>query len=178
MVLYLKYKLRLFWYWIILGEDGMLRISKLADYGTVVMVYLTSRAQNLCNARDIAQHTHITVPMVSKLLKRLTTAGLLCSVRGVNGGYRLQREASGISVAEIIYALDENRGLTECSLHPNECSLQGVCRVQGNWRLISQAIEAALDSVSLEMLARPRLQAADLEIIRHLNFGVLHGEKQ
>lgn len=132
----------------------MLRISKLADYGTVVMVFLAKHIQKVCNARDIAEQTHITTPMVSKLLKRLTAAGLLISIRGVSGGYRLQREASLISVAEIIYALEDNRGLTECS-QPNACSLQHVCHVQGNWRLISQAIEAALGSVTLEMLARP-----------------------
>ena len=133
----------------------MLRISKLADYGTVVMVYLAKQPQALCNARDIAEHTHITIPMVSKLLKRLTGAGLLVSVRGVAGGYRLQRAAELVSVADIIYALEDNRGLTECSLQPNTCSLQAVCHIQGNWRLISQTIEAALSSLSLEMLAKP-----------------------
>ncbi|KTD20698.1 SUF system Fe-S cluster assembly regulator [Legionella londiniensis] len=146
----------------------MLRISKLADYGTVVMVYLARRPQVLCNARDIAAHTHLSVPTVSKLLKRLTAAGLLSSARGVAGGYRLQRPASDISVAEIIYALEEFRGLTECSTHPNECSLQGVCHVQGNWRLISKAIEAALSNVSLEALAKPSLQMVNVEGIKQL----------
>ncbi|AHE67827.1 SUF system Fe-S cluster assembly regulator [Legionella oakridgensis] len=150
----------------------MLRISKLADYGTVVMVYLAKRSQQVCNARDIAMHTHLTIPTVSKLLKRLTSAGLLMSVRGVTGGYRLQRPAGEISVAEIIYALEENRGLTECSTHPNECSLQGVCHIQGNWRLISQAIESALHSVSLEELAKPSLQAVDLERIKQISLGM------
>lgn len=154
----------------------MLRISKMADYGTVVMVYLARRQQALCNARDIAQHTHVPAPMASKLLKRLTAAGLLISVRGVSGGYRLQREAAAISVAEIIYALEDNRGLTECSLQPNECSLQGVCHIQGNWRLISRAIEAALGSVSLEMLARPNLEAVDIDKVRQLaSIGVNRG---
>ncbi len=153
----------------------MLRISKLADYGTVVMVYLAKRAQMLCNARDIAFHTHLTVPTVSKLLKRLTAAGLLTSVRGVSGGYRLQRSAAEISVAQIISALEEQLGLTECSLDPNECALQEVCHVQGNWRLISQAIETALDSVSLEELAKPSIRAVDLERIKQLASGVSHG---
>ncbi len=146
----------------------MLRISKLADYGTVVMVYLAKRPQQLCNARDIALHTHLTVPTVSKLLKRLTAAGLLMSTRGVAGGYRLQRPAAEISVAEVIYALDEYRGLTECSMRPNECSLQGVCHIQGNWQLISQAIESALGSVNLETLAKPTLSAVDLERVKQL----------
>src|SRR5215211_3411069 len=108
----------------------MLRISKLADYGTVVMVYLARHVQVLCNARDIALHTHLTVPTVSKILKRLTSAGLLSSVRGVAGGYRLRRPAAEISVSQIIFALEEHRGITECSLQPNDCSLQSVCTIQ------------------------------------------------
>lgn len=156
----------------------MLRISKLADYGTVVMVYLARHPEVLCNARDIAKQTHLTMPTVSKLLKRLTSAGLLSSVRGVSGGYRLQRSAATISVAEIIYALDDYRGLTECSLQPNECSLQGVCHIQGNWRLISQSIEAALDSVSLEALARPFLKPTELERIKQLAIGVSRGQTE
>lgn len=154
----------------------MLRISKLADYGTVVMVYLANCSQPLCNARDIALHTHLTVPTVSKLLKRLAAAGLLSSVRGVNGGYRLQRSANEISVAQIIYAMDESRGLTECSAHHHhECSLQGVCHIQENWRLISQAIESALNSVSLAALAMPTLPATHLDRIKLLATGVSRG---
>ncbi|MFT4060259.1 MAG: SUF system Fe-S cluster assembly regulator [Legionella sp.] len=153
----------------------MLRISKLADYGTVVMVYLARHAHDLCNARDIALHTHLTVPTVSKILKRLTSAGLLTSVRGVAGGYRLRQSAAEISIAQIIFALEEHRGFTECSLQPNDCSLQGVCTIQGNWRLISQAIETALDSVSLETLAKPTLHARDVERVRQLASGVNRG---
>lgn len=153
----------------------MLRISKLADYGTVVMVYLAKHAQDLCNARDIAAHTHLAVPTVSKILKRLTNAGLLTSVRGVTGGYRLQRAAEHISVSQIIYALEDHRGLTECSVSSSECSLQGVCHVQGNWRLISHAIETALDSVRLDALAQPTLEAHVIARVKQLASGVDRG---
>jgi FeS assembly SUF system regulator len=153
----------------------MLRISKLADYGTVVMVYLARHVHELCNARDIALHTHLTVPTVSKILKHLTSAGLLTSVRGVSGGYRLQRPATEISVSQIIFALEEHRGFTQCSLHPNDCSLHKVCTIQGNWRLISQAIETALESVSLDTLAKPTLYANDVARVRELASGVNRG---
>lgn len=153
----------------------MLRISKLADYGTVVMVYLAHRENEVCNARDIAHKTHLTLPTVSKLLKRLTSQDLLHSVRGANGGYQLKRSAQKISVAEIIYALEEHRGLTECSSEHNECSLQGVCLIQGNWRLISQAIESALENVSLSDLAKPNMKASDFEHVKRLSTGVISG---
>ena len=135
----------------------MLRISKLADYATVILVHLTRHSEQLCNARDIAHDTRLTVPTVSKLLKRLTNAGLLVSVRGASGGYRLQRLPREISVREILSALDELHGLTECREHTNVCALEHVCHVQGNWRLISQVIENTLEQVSLEALATPSL---------------------
>ena len=154
----------------------MLRISKLADYGTVVMVFLTG-CTGLASARDIALHTHLSLPTVSKLLKRLTAAGLLSSARGTSGGYRLKRAATEISVGQILYALDESRGLTACSLEPNACALNQVCHVQGNWRLISQSIEAALESVSLSALAKPVIPARDLKHMQHVVMGVSRVER-
>lgn len=153
----------------------MLRISKLTDYGTVVMVALAKHAPKMCSARDVAELTHLALPTVSKLLKRLTAANLLISTRGVAGGYRLQRPASQISVAEIIYALDEQRGLTECSMSHNACSLNRVCHIQNNWRAISLAIESALESVSLETLAMPELPSVSLERVKQLATGVRRG---
>ncbi len=153
----------------------MLRISKLADYGTVVMVYLANHAGEVSNAREIAMHTHLTVPTVSKLLKRMTSAGLLKSSRGASGGYQLSRSAKDISVADILYALEAQRGLTECSQDHSNCSLQSVCYVQGNWRLISRAIESALESVSLEELAKPTLKSQSIRKIKGLSTGVFSG---
>ena len=153
----------------------MLRISKLADYGTVVMVYLAQHQGKLCNARDIAAHTHLSVPTVSKLLKQLTVAGLLVSVRGVSGGYRLHKSPHEISVTDILFALEEHRGIIECDQQPNDCSLSHVCGIQKNWRIISRAIESALTSVSLASLAEPVFPAADIERIKQLAMGVKRG---
>ena len=153
----------------------MLRISKLTDYGTVVMVCLAKRMPAISSARDIASATHLSVPTVSQLLKRLTSAGLLSSTLGATGGYRLQRAAALISVADIIYALDEQRGLTECSQKQDTCALHHVCDIQNNWRAISAAIESALDSVSLEALARPKISEAHLLRVKQLATGVRLG---
>lgn len=156
----------------------MLRISKLVDYGTMVMVYLAMQSEVFCNARVIAEKVHLSVPTVSKLLKRLTAAGLLLSTRGVAGGYRLKRSAADISLAEILYALEDHWGLTECSKEPNLCLMKGVCAIQGNWQLINKAILAALESVSLEAFSQPTLTPAILQRLQQYSNGVYHGEKQ
>lgn len=134
----------------------MLRISKLADYSTVIMVYLAKKPQQLSSARDIAAATRIALPTVSKLLKRLMGASLLVSVRGTAGGYRLAKHAEDISVSEILHALDESRGLTECEQTPSACALHEVCHVQHHWRVISHIIESTLNSVSLATLVSPQ----------------------
>lgn len=136
----------------------MLRISKLADYGTVIMAYLAKNFGSLVSARDISQSTKVSLPTVSKLLKNLCQANLLVSVRGANGGYKLARDAKNIMLADIIYALEENRGLTECSDESSACILQSVCSMQKNWNVVSQAIYAALSSINLADLQNPHLQ--------------------
>lgn len=134
----------------------MLRVSKLADYATSIMVYL-ARAKKLCNVSDIASATHLTKPTVSKLVKRLLQAGLLVSVRGAKGGYRLSRREDAISVAEIINAIEEKSGLTECAELPGQCALEPVCQVRGHWQIISLVVENALTNVSLKALLGPNI---------------------
>jgi len=142
----------------------MLRVSKLADYGTVVMVYLARHSQDRCNAKSIAAATHLTAPTVSKLLKILAKSELLQSTRGAQGGYVLMRPADEISVAEIIHAVEGQSGITECSHAHGECALEPICQIQANWQLINTAIEAALDSVSLAELAKPTLSISRIDV--------------
>jgi len=142
----------------------MLRMNKLADYGTVVMVHLAKTEEKL-SARDIAGETHLSLTTVSKVLKRLATEGLLVSQRGSKGGYQLSKHAKEISITDILYALDETRGLTSCSHEPETCALHRVCHVEENWRKISLSIERALKSVSLEDLATPVLPESKLKHI-------------
>lgn len=151
----------------------MLRISKMADYATVLMVYLARRhRQGLSNAREIAERIHVGVPTVSKLLKLLAHADLLQSARGVNGGYQLVKPPRDISVADIIVAVDGAAGLTECSISDGLCSLQSVCRIQGNWQLLSRAIEEALRSVNLEEFARETMSSDKIDVSEIEQLGV------
>ncbi|HNP65190.1 MAG TPA: Rrf2 family transcriptional regulator, partial [Woeseiaceae bacterium] len=63
----------------------MLRISKLTDYGTVLLAHLAANRPVVCSAADVANATGIALPTVSKLLKSLARAGLVISTRGSNG---------------------------------------------------------------------------------------------
>lgn len=132
----------------------MLRISKLTDYGTVVLAELAGDPDALCSAADVAAATGINLPTVSKLLKSLARAGLVVSRRGVNGGYQLSREPREISAANVIDALEGPVSITECSATDSNCDYEQVCNVGGAWQRINVAIRRALDEVSLADLLR------------------------
>jgi len=132
----------------------MLRISKLTDYGTVLLAHLAENQVNVCSAADVAQATGIAVPTVSKLLKSLARAKLVTSTRGANGGYRLARPPQQISAADVIDALEGPVSITECSSSDSDCEHEGVCSVGGAWQRINVAIRRALQDVTLNDLLR------------------------
>src|ERR1700733_12779173 len=118
----------------------MLRISKLADYGTVIMNCLAKEPERLISASDIARKVHLSLPTSSKVLKILVGAHLVISVRGVGGGYRLSRRPEEITVVDVITALDGEPALTECNIKMGKCLQDRVCAIRDNWRLINQTI--------------------------------------
>ena len=132
----------------------MLRISKLTDYGTVVLAHLAANPATVCSAADVAAATGIAPPTVSKLFKSLARAGLVTSTRGANGGYRLSRGPQDISAADIIDALDGPVSITECSASDSLCEHEGVCSVGNSWQRINVAIRRALEDVKLSDLLR------------------------
>jgi len=144
----------------------MLRISKLTDYGTVILAALASQPENTrLTAADVAQRTRIGLATVSKLLKSLQRGGLVTSTRGSYGGYHLARPASQISAATILDTLEGKLALTECSGQHSNCGIESTCRVGHAWRHVNLAIRRSLEDMSLAQLAgfeRVNLRSPDL----------------
>jgi FeS assembly SUF system regulator len=134
----------------------MIRLSRLSDYGIVLMACLAEQpADSQLSAREIAERTQLPQPVVSKILKALTREGLLHSQRGPRGGYSLARRPDSINVVEMITALEGPIGLTECTLHPGQCLQEARCHVRRPWQQINQVVRSALARVTLAELASP-----------------------
>ncbi len=133
----------------------MLRLSKLTDYGTAVMTVLARRPGTVCNASEISQMTHVSLPTVSKILKALARQELVESTRGAHGGYRLARTPAEISMAEIITALEGPIALTECATASSQCTIESRCGVRSNWQKINIAVRDALQGISLAEMTYP-----------------------
>ncbi len=134
----------------------MIRMTKTADYGIVLMTRMAGEQDHFYSALDLANQTGIPHPTVSKVLKILARHGLLASHRGVKGGYALARHPEEIPVVDVITALDGPIGITECiDDTPGECGQESSCHVRGNWQRINDAIRQALGSISLAEMTQP-----------------------
>jgi len=134
----------------------MLRMTKQADYGIVLMTHMAGDSARRFAASELASETHLPMPTVSKILKLLSREGLLASHRGVKGGYSLSRSPDEISVASMISALDGPIAFTECiDEFPGVCTQESTCRLRSNWQRINDAVRRALEEISLAELTEP-----------------------
>lgn len=133
----------------------MLRISKLTDYGTMILVHLAVHPGRLNSASDVAAGTRLALPTVQKLLKLLARSDLVRSVRGAEGGYVLARTPGTISAADILDVLEGPLSITECSTSDSRCELENGCPVGGAWQKINRGIRGALGEITLADLAHP-----------------------
>lgn len=138
----------------------MIKLSRLADYGVVLLSQMGGDAKAVHNALDLAERTGLPVPTVSKILATLARDNVLISVRGAKGGYRLATTAERITVADIIAAIDGPIALTQCVDTAGSCNVETLCPTRAGWHKINDAILGALTNVTLADLMTPSVPYA------------------
>lgn len=135
----------------------MLRLSKITDYGILVLAHLGAQDDGRATSGSIASATGVPEPTVSKVLKLAASAKLAKGQRGPSGGYALTRDPADIAVAEMITAFEGPIALTSCvDGNPNECAVEAFCTTRTHWQVVNTAIRRALENVSLaQMIAQP-----------------------
>jgi len=82
-------------------------ISLTAQYALRAIMHL-ARAQRWCTADEVAAVARIPPAYVAKVLRALASAGIVQSQRGLNGGFRFDRDAARITVYDIVHAIDHH----------------------------------------------------------------------
>jgi len=147
----------------------MLKLNRITDYAVVVLAQMAREPGRTVTAPQLAGDSAVPLPTVAKLLKELARDGVLASHRGVNGGYALARAPQDISVLEIIRALEGPVALTSCVDDAvDDCSVESLCPMRGNWNKVNGAIRSALDSVTLADMAIPTMNFEPVDAARAL----------
>ena len=104
--------------------------------------------------RDVSQRQDISVKYLEQLTPSLTRAGLLRSVRGAGGGYRLTRSPENYTVGEILRAAEGELLPVACAGAGGCCARASRCVTVEVWREISDAIDSVVDHKTLADLVR------------------------
>ncbi|SEK50431.1 transcriptional regulator, BadM/Rrf2 family [Sphingomonas palmae] len=144
-----------------------MRLSSLTDYAVVLLTAAARHCGGVArlNATMLAEETGVPLPTAQKLVSRLSAAGLIDSVRGTGGGFRLSRPPSAITIADVVEAVEGPIVMTACvDAGDHDCNLSGNCRVKPHWNAVNEAVRGALAGVTLAQLAvQPGTQAASSE---------------
>lgn len=135
-----------------------MRLSSLADYAVVMM---SAAARHGCGARLsatlLADETGVPLPTAQKLMQKLAAAGLMSSLRGSGGGFKLTRPAAAITLADIIEAIEGPIAMTACvETGKHDCGLEKSCQTKSHWGAVNGAVRGALAAVPLTQLAEVR----------------------
>jgi len=102
--------------------------------------------------KDIARRQRISLPYLQHLISPLVGGGIIKSTRGVGGGVWLAKSPEKIKLNEVVQLLEGSIAPAECINKPEVCSRAKSCATRDIWGELNRAIEAVLESKTLQDL--------------------------
>ncbi|WP_101772770.1 RrF2 family transcriptional regulator [Peptostreptococcus faecalis] len=128
-----------------------MKLSTKGKYGLKAMFELAlCSSSKPVSLKHIAKQQNISDQYLEQIFSALKKANLVKSVRGAQGGYFLSKDASDITVADILKVLEGNMVFTECLLSEDACENFDSCSTRYVWARIKQSIEEVTNSISLQ----------------------------
>ena len=140
-----------------------MKISTKGKYGLRAMIDLAQYSeQEAVSISSIAQRQKISESYLEQLVAKLKKAGLVVSIRGAAGGYRLARPASGLSVGDVLRALEGDVRAVICTAQTEEgCEGEELCVTKYVWQRINESIEKTVDEMMLDQLVAESRKAQE-----------------
>ena len=108
--------------------------------------------------KDVAARQNISLKYIERLMPALKAAGLVDSVHGIGGGYRLTREPADYTVLQVLTVTEGSLAPVAClDSQPNPCQRCGFCLTLPVWQGLEQVVAQYLSSITLQnLLERPQ----------------------
>lgn len=146
-----------------------MRLTTKGRFAVTAMVDLAiSGGERPVTLGDISERQKISLSYLEQLFGKLRRHKLVSSVRGPGGGYRLARDMSAITVADIVVAVDEPLDATQCGGKQN-CQDEHRCMTHDLWTNLNKRMYEYLDSVTLGALVRREVKPdGDMTVIKEV----------
>jgi Rrf2 family protein len=136
-----------------------MQITRSGEYGLRGLVFLAKQPlEKVTLVSEVSKVQNIPETFLAKIFQRLSKAGLLRSIRGLNGGFTLGRPAHEITMREVIEALEGPIALNRCLIREGECEEETVCALHPVWKEAQQRFLEILDRTTMEDLAKRRVR--------------------
>jgi len=132
-----------------------MNVGRRVDYALRALCYLAAQpAHRVTTRAEIQEHQAVPRHFLCKILRRLVAAGILESVPGAHGGFRLGRPAGMITVRAVYECVEGDLRLIDCvERHDASCCYTPVCPQREVWRGAQQVLIEYLDRISIGELA-------------------------
>ena len=141
-----------------------MKMSTKGRYGLRAMVDIAAncaKGENCVSLKSVATRQNLSESYLEQLISPLKKAGIVKSTRGAQGGYVLARDACEITVGEILRALEGPLDIVECEKTGTNCGAGSCknCVTKNVWEKLSESVNEAADSITLEMLVSQSLSS-------------------
>lgn len=135
-----------------------MRLTSYSNYALRSLQLAALREPGLTRVDEVARAHRLSRAHITKLIHELGRAGLIETVRGRGGGFRLARPADRITVGEVVRLTEGAAGLVECfTPDTNTCPLIGICHLSRKLDEAVRAFFAVLDGVTIADIAGNRV---------------------
>lgn len=117
-------------------------------------------------AKDIAESLKLPAPYLAKILQSLARAGILESVRGPKGGFRLTRPAHHVTVGEVLVAMEGEGSLDRCVMGFPQCDGDNPCPMHEAWSAVKTQVDDSMTSTTLRDLQLTKIRRSQLALPR------------
>ena len=133
-------------------------ITREADYAVRCVLYLAQKPDQRIIVNEIAERMHIPKHYLAKILQRLIREGIVDSIRGSKGGYRLLRSPKQITLLDIIGTIQGSVPVNVCAIDKRRCQMSLACSVHPIWVEIRRNIEKRLKQETIARLMKRKNQ--------------------
>ncbi len=136
-------------------RSSIMNVGKRVDYAVRALCYIAAQPENrYVPRREIEKRQRIPSHFLSKILRRLVESGLLASVPGAHGGFRLSRTPDRISLREVYESIEGPLNLIDCVKDEEEaCCFASVCTQIHVWRGAQQLLQRYLEDITIQTIA-------------------------
>jgi Rrf2 family protein len=127
-------------------------ITRKTDYAIRCVLCLAASGKETVMIHEIADEAKIPKSFLAKILQRLAKAGIVTSLRGVKGGFKLAKRARDISLLDVVEVMEGPVAMNLCAVDKTACSMSSTCCVHPVWAEIRKDVEERLRKTTFAKL--------------------------